>query len=72
MQYSLDQLRAMPTIRSGPVNDLKIDTGWVRVWVRRGGGVPAILVFVCNGGRWDKVGAFNEQLSVPCQRLLDQ
>lgn len=71
MVYTLEQLRAMPTIRSGPVNDLKIDTGRIRVWVRRGDGTPAITVLMYEGV-WEKIGAFSERLSVPCQRLIER
>lgn len=72
MTYTLEQLRAMPTIRSGPVNDLKVDTGRVRVWVRRETGTPAITVVMRDYGTWEKVGSFNTRLSVPCQRLLER
>ncbi|MGH3650242.1 MAG: hypothetical protein ACRDU9_05980 [Acidimicrobiia bacterium] len=70
--YTLEQLREMPTIRSGPVNDLKIDTGATRVWVRREPGSPAITVLVRDYGCWERVGAFNDRLSVPCQRLVER
>lgn len=70
--YTLEQLQAMPTIRSGPANDLKLDTGRVRIWIRRGGGAPAITVTRCDYGVWEKIGAFSERLSVPCQRLLER
>lgn len=70
--YTVEQLRAMPSIRSGPVNDLKVDTGRARVWVRRGPGSPAIIVMIRDYGCWERVGAFNERLSVPCQRLIER
>lgn len=72
--YTLRQLRAMPTLRSGPVNDLKLDTGAYRVWVRRDhhDRRPAIVVLSRSVGRWEVIGAFNERLSVPCQRLVEQ
>lgn len=62
----------MPSIRSGPVNDLKIDTGRVRVWVRRDGRAPAITVQLREHGVWERIGAFSEHLSVPCQRLVER
>lgn len=71
--YTVEQLHAMPTIRSGPVNDdLKVDTGKARVWVRRGAGSPAIIVMIRDYGLWERVGAFNDRLSVPCQRLVER
>lgn len=62
----------LPTLRSGPVNDLKVDTGRVRVWVRRGTGTPAIVVQMHDLGIWERIGAFNDRLSVPCQRLIER
>lgn len=69
--FTLEQLRAMPTIRSGPANDLKLDTGRVRVWVRRNEGTPAITVMMYEG-IWERIGAFTDRLSVPCQRLIER
>lgn len=70
--YTADRLRELPTIRSGPVNDLKVDTGRVRVWVRRGAGEPVIVVQLRDYGVWERIGAFNDRLSVPCQRLIER
>lgn len=64
----------MPTIRSGPASDLKVDTGEHRVWVRRAvdGDRPAIRVESRMFGRWMVIGTFRDQLNVPCQRLVER
>lgn len=74
MTYTVTELRAMPTIRSGPTSDLKIDTGEHRVWVRRDADDtrPAIRVESKLFGRWEVIGTFRDQLNVPCQRLIKQ
>lgn len=58
------RLRELPTIRSGPVNDLKVDTGRVRVWLRRSTGEPAIIVQMHDFGVWEKIGAFNDRTMI--------
>ena len=35
MEYSLDALQSMPTLSRGQSSDLKIDTGFRRVWLSR-------------------------------------
>lgn len=35
MDYTLAELKALPTISTGQADDLKIDTGDVRVWLSR-------------------------------------
>lgn len=71
MTYTADELRAMPTIRSGPTNDLKIDTGRIRVWIRRGEGSPVITVLRHEDGVWERIGTFRDCLSPACQWLVE-
>lgn len=35
MEYSLDVLQSMPTLATGKAANLKIDTGFRRVWLSR-------------------------------------
>lgn len=72
--YTVRQLRAMRTHKQGPVNDLKVDTGAYRVWVRREDAPtgPAILVLSRARGRWEVIGTFTKRLSPACQHLVER
>lgn len=58
MQYSADDLEAMPTLATGQTDDLKIDTGTERVWLARTGiadGEPynnRVTIEALVNGRW--------------------
>jgi hypothetical protein len=72
--YTVRQLRAMRTLKQGPANDLKVDTGEYRVWVRRedARSGPAIVVLSGSSGRWEVIGTFTERLSPACQHLVER
>ncbi len=59
--YTLEKLEAMPTISSGHFDNLKVDTGTVRVWLSRCGladGLPydnGVTVEKLVNGRWENV-----------------
>lgn len=59
MTYTAEELEAMPTISQGWTDDLKIDTGNMRVWLSRlgvedGEDFPnAVTVERFDGDRWD-------------------
>lgn len=72
MDYTLEQLRALPTIKSGPVNDLKVDTGRFRVWVRRDEGPPAIGFYGWRDNKWHRLGMYRDRLPPACWRLLER
>ncbi len=58
-QYSLSYLENLPTLCTGQADNLKIDTGKVRVWLSRCGiedGEPynnKVSVEVLKNGRWE-------------------
>lgn len=58
MRYTAAELEAMPTISSAQTDDLKVDTGTLRVWLARTGVADGekwnnrISVEVLKDGRW--------------------
>jgi hypothetical protein len=60
--YSLEELEAMPTLSQGQADDLKIDSGTVRIWLSRCGiedGEPCdnkVTIEEYVDGRWVEVG----------------
>ena len=57
--WSAKELEAMPTIHVGHFDDLKLDTGWMRVWLSRCGledGAPyrkGVTIEILRDGRWE-------------------
>jgi hypothetical protein len=60
--YSLEELEAIPTLSQGQADDLKIDSGTVRIWLSRCGvedGEPCdnkVTIEEYVDGRWVEVG----------------
>lgn len=63
-RYTLAELAALPTLCVGQTDDLKVDTGTVRVWLSRcdveDGELYAYRVTVekRQNGRWEEVGHY--------------
>lgn len=68
--YTLNELRAMPTLHVGQFADLKIDTGEIRVWCSRmritDGELDPVQVERLENGRWIDRTAGQEAIYV-CQ-----
>lgn len=67
---TLEELKSRPTLSSGPVNDLKLDTGRTQVWVRRQGSGPAITVKYRYPTKWVVVGEFSKEVSTTIRNKI--
>lgn len=64
-RYTLAELEALPTLATGQVDNLKVDTGYSRVWLCRCGiadGMPAdhwvTVETLSRLGRWETVDEY--------------
>jgi hypothetical protein len=63
-KYALYELEAMPTLSQGHFDDLKVDTGTMRVWLSRctvEDGEPynnKVTVEVLKDGKWEIVNTY--------------
>ena len=60
--YTLAELEALPTLSEGQADDLKVDSGTIRIWLSRCGvedGEPCdnkVTIEEYRDGRWVEVG----------------
>ena len=60
--YTLAELEAMPTLTVGQADDLKIDSGTIRIWLSRctvEDGEPCnnkVTIEEYDGNQWEEVG----------------
>jgi hypothetical protein len=63
MRWSVEELKAMPTLHTGQCCSCKVDAGNFRVWVCRVGGGVTVEQYKQATGRWETVsGGCNEEV----------